>query len=162
MDTSAIKRKIHDLASRVAEDEGLELVRTDILGSGRRLLLRVSVDKEGGVTVGDCERMSRSLEALLDVEDPIKGSYVLEVSSPGIDRPITGRKDFERNMGKLVRIVTSEKIDDQTFFVGRIIDTGDGWVRLKIEGKRQDKDIFIPLDKVSKAKLEIEMKRSKP
>ncbi|HEX8948523.1 MAG TPA: ribosome maturation factor RimP [Dissulfurispiraceae bacterium] len=162
MDTNAIKRKIHDLASRVAEDEGLELVRTDILGSGRRLLLRVSVDKEGGVTVGDCERMSRSLEALLDVEDPVKGSYVLEVSSPGIDRPITGQRDYERNMGKLVRIVTSEKIDDQTFFVGRIVDTGDGWVRLKIEGKKQDKDIFIPLDKVSKAKLEIEMKRSKP
>ncbi|MDI6729061.1 MAG: ribosome maturation factor RimP [Thermodesulfovibrionales bacterium] len=152
MDKNTIKQKISELASRVAEDEGLELVSVELLGSGKRTMLKVVVDKEGGVTVGDCEKMSRSLEALLDVEDPIKGPYVLEVSSPGLDRPLATQADFERNIEKLARIVTTEKIDNQTFFIGRIIDVGEGWIRLKLDKK----DIFIPMDKISKARLEIE------
>ena len=158
MDTTSIKQKIFELASQTAEDEGLELVSADILGKGKRLLLRIMVDKEGGVTIDDCQRMSRNLEALLDVEDPIKGPYVLEVSSPGIDRPLTRQKDFEKNIGKLARVVTTEKIDNQTFFVGRIIDAGEGWIRLQIEKKGGNADIFIPFDKISKARLEIEIK----
>lgn len=160
MDKNTIKHKIFELASQVAEDEGLELVSADILGTGKRTMLRVVVDKEGGVTVGDCEKMSRSLEALLDVEDPIKGPYVLEVSSPGLDRPLVTQTDFERNIEKLARIITSEKIDNQTFFIGRIIDVGDCWIRLKLEKKgakeEESTDIFIPMDKISKARLEIE------
>ncbi|MCL4491857.1 MAG: ribosome maturation factor RimP [Nitrospirae bacterium] len=159
MDTNSAKQKVYKLASQVAEEEGLELVSADILGTGRRLLVRVVVDKEGGVTIGDCERMSRSLEALMDVEDPIKGPYVLEVSSPGLDRPLTQQRDFEKNIGKLVRIVTTEKIDNQTFLIGRISDVGDGWIRLNIESKGHGKDLFVPLDRVSKARLEIEMKK---
>lgn len=157
MNTATVKQKVHELAAQVAEGEGLELVSTDLLGQGRRTLLRVVVDKEGGVTIADCERMSRSLEALLDVEDPIKSPYVLEVSSPGLDRPLTTQRDFERNIEKLARVVTTEKIDNQTFFVGRIIDVGEGWIRLKIE-KGTGKDIFIPMDKIAKARLEIEIK----
>ena len=176
MKTSTVRQNIYELASRVAEDEGLELVSIDMLGSGRSILLRVFVDKEDGVTIKDCEKMSRGLEALLDVEDPIKGSYMLEVSSPGLDRPLVKLKDYERNTGKIAKIVTTEKIDNQTSFVGRIIDTGEGWIRLSIEeqstperplkkgrpghGKATGKDIFIPLDKISKARLEIEINRS--
>lgn len=160
MDKNTIKQKIHELASQVAEDEGLELVSVDILGTGKRTILKVVVDKEGGVTIGDCEKMSRSLEALLDVEDPIKGPYVLEVSSPGLDRPLIKQTDFERNIEKLARIITTEKIDNQTFFIGRIIDVGEGWIRLKLGRKgdkeKEGKDIFIPMDKISKARLEIE------
>lgn len=159
MDAKTNRQKVYDLACRAAEDEGLELVSADLLGSGKRQVLRVTVDKESGVTVGDCERMSRSIEALLDVEDPIKGSYVLEVSSPGLDRPLTGRKDFEKNIGKLARVVTTEKIDNQTFVVGRIVDVGDGWIRLKVEKKKAEKDIYIPMDTITKARLEIEMKQ---
>lgn len=155
MDTADVKQKVYNLASQLAEELGLELVNVELSGKGRRFLLRVFVDKEGGVTIGDCEKMSRSLEALLDVEDPIKGPYILEVSSPGLDRPLKKQRDFERGMGRLVRIVLSEKIDNQTFFVGRIIDVGDGWIRLKIE-KKNGKDIYIPLDKISRANLEVE------
>ncbi len=162
METNGIKQKVHQLACNAAEGEGLEVVSTHLLGSGRRLLLRVVVDKSGGVTIGDCERMSRSLEALLDVEDPINGPYVLEVSSPGIDRPLVTQRDFENNIGRLARIVTSEKIDGQTFFIGRIVDVGEGWVRIKIEAKTGEKDIFIPSGNISKAQLEIEMKKSNP
>lgn len=161
METSAIKHKVYQLACQAAEAEGLEVVSADLLGSGRRLLLRVAVDKPGGVTVGDCERMSRSLEALLDVEDPISGSYVLEVSSPGLDRPLASQRDFEKNIGRLARIVTAEKIDGQTFFVGRIADVGEGWVRLTIEARSGEKDIFIPSGNISKARLEIEIKKGK-
>lgn len=156
MNAVTIKQKIYELASQVAEDEGLELVSADMFGSGKKILLRIMVDKEGGVTINDCERMSRSLEALLDVEDPIKGPYILEVSSPGIDRPLIKQADFEKNIEKLIRIVTKEKIDNQTFFIGRIIDVGEGWIRIRLEKKKESKDIFIPMDKISKAKLEIE------
>jgi len=162
METNTIKQKVHQLACNAAEGEGLEVVGTQILGSGRRLLLRVLVDKTGGVTIGDCERMSRSLEALLDVEDPIKGPYVLEVSSPGIDRPLITQRDFENNIGRLARIVTTGKIDGQTFFIGRIADVGEGWVRIKAEAKTGEKDLFIPFGIISKAQLEIEMKKSNP
>jgi len=156
IDKNTIKQTIFEFASRAAEDEGLELVSADILGIGRKTILKVVVDKEGGVAVGDCERMSRSLEALLDVEDPIKGAYVLEVSSPGLDRHLVKQKDFEKSIGKLARITTSEKINNETFFIGRITDTGDGWVRLKIGEKNKGKDIFIPIDKIKKARLEVE------
>jgi ribosome maturation factor RimP len=156
MSAVTIKQKIYKFASQTAEDEGLELISVDVLGGGKKILLRIMVDKEGGVTISDCERMSRSLEALLDVEDPIKGPYILEVSSPGIDRPLIKQADFEKNIEKLVRIVTKEKIDNQTFFIGRIIDVGEGWIRIRLEKKKESKDIFIPMDKISKAKLEIE------
>ena len=138
METLVVKQKINELASRIAEDEGLELVGLDLLGQGKKALLRVVIDKEGGVTVGDCEKMSRSLEALLDVEDPLRGSYMLEVSSPGIDRPLVRQIDFERNIGKLARVVTTEKIDEQTFLIGRIIDVGEGWIRLSLEEPGKD------------------------
>lgn len=156
METFNIKQKIYEMASQIAENEGLELVSVDISSRGKRTLLRVVVDKEAGVTVGDCERMSRSLEAILDVEDPVKGPYLLEVSSPGLDRPLVQQKDFEKNVGKLTRVVTKEKIENQTFFIGRIIDVGENWIRLSIESKTGKKDFFIPLDKISKARLEIE------
>jgi ribosome maturation factor RimP len=162
METYSVKHKVHMLASQASEGEGVELISADVLGSGRKLLLRVVVDKPGGVTIGDCEKVSRSLEALLDVEDPIEGSYVLEVSSPGLDRPLTTERDFEKNIGRLARVVTIEKMDGQTFFVGRITDAGNGWVRIRIEAKGGEKDIFIPLGNISKARLEIEMKKSNP
>lgn len=156
METNATKQKVYELASQAAEDEGLELISVDILGSGKRTLLKVVVDKDGGVTIGDCEKMSRCLEAILDVEDPIKWPYVLEVLSPGLDRPLVKQTDFERNIERLARVITTDKIDNQTFFIGRIIDVGEGWLRLKLGKKGEGKDIFIPMDKISKARLEIE------
>lgn len=155
MNISVIKQRIFDIAKNIAEDEGFELVNVDLIG-GRKLLLRITIDKEGGININDCERMSRSIESILDVEDIIKIPYVLEVSSPGIDRPLIKQSDFERNINRLIRIVTKEKINNQTFFIGRLIDVGEGWIRIKLEKKKNGKDIFIPMDKISTAKLEIE------
>jgi ribosome maturation factor RimP len=167
MRDTEIKDKIYELARQVAEDEQFELVDVTILGAGRKMLVRVTIDKEGGVTVGDCERMSRGIEALMDVEDVINTTYMLEVSSPGLDRPLTKMRDFVRSMGKLARIITSEKIGGESFFIGRIVDTGDNFIRLRLEDKpakgtkkkkvpEEPRDIFIPVEKISKAKLEIE------
>ncbi|HTZ18520.1 MAG TPA: ribosome maturation factor RimP [Dissulfurispiraceae bacterium] len=164
---AGIKDKIQELALQVTEDEQVELVDVIVLGSGRKTLVRLTIDKDGGVTVGDCEKVSRGVEALLDVEDVIANTYMLEVSSPGLDRPLTKMRDFERSVGKLARIITAEKIGDESFFIGRIIDTGDNFIRLRLEDKpakgarkkklpEEPRDVFIPIEKISKAKLEIE------
>lgn len=156
MKIDIFKQKIYEMASEVAADEGVELCDIQIQGSGRKTLLRVFIDKDGGVTIADCEKMSKSLSALLDIEDPIKVPYLLEVSSPGLDRPLLKQKDFQKNIGKLARIVTLERIDNQTFFIGRITDVGENWVRILYDKKGKSEDLFIPIDKISKARLEIE------
>ena len=96
-------------------------------------MLRVTIDEAGGA-LDDCERFSRSLGLLLEAEDSLQGPHNLEVSSPGLDRPLTALKDFERNKGKLVRIITKDKIDNQNFF-GRIIGITADIIQLDIMGK---------------------------
>ncbi len=152
-----VEDKIRNLAGRVADDYGYEIFDITLLGRGKRTFLRVSIDKEGGVTLSDCETFSRRLEALLDVEDPIAGPYTLEVSSPGLDRPLKNLRDFERNVGKLVRIVTKENIDNQSFFLGRLEGVNDDYIKLLLsEGK--NREISIPLHSVAKARLEVELR----
>lgn len=147
-----VKREIESLAKRVADEHGVEVFDIELLGKGK-LLLRVAIDKDGGVTLDDCERFSKSLGALLDVEDVVHRAYTLEVSSPGLDRPLRNLREFERNKGKLARIVTVEKIENQNFLVGRIADVNNDIVTLLVD----DRAIDIPYDKIAKARLEIEL-----
>jgi ribosome maturation factor RimP len=147
-----IKNRVLKLAKQVADEQGVELFDIELLGRGK-LLLRVMIDKEGGVTLDDCESFSRSFEALLNVEDPIPASYTLEVSSPGLDRPLKELKDFEKNIGKLARIITTEKIESQNLFVGRILKVSSDFLKLLVHGR----EIDIPFDKISKARLEVEI-----
>ncbi len=151
-----IKKKVRKLAEQVAEEHGVELFHIDLLGKGK-LLLRVMIDREGGITLDDCERFSRSLEALLDVENTIPLSYTLEVSSPGLDRPLRNVKDFEKHRDKLARIITEEKIENQNLFIGRILGVTSSFVKLLVHGQELD----IPFDKISKARLEVEIKCQK-
>jgi len=147
-----IKNRVLKLAKQVSDEQGVELFDIELLGRGK-LLLRVMIDKEGGITLDDCERFSRSFEALLDVEDPIPMSYTLEVSSPGLDRPLKELKDFEKNIGKLARIITMEKIENQNIFIGRILKVSSDFLKLLVHGR----EIDIPFDKISKARLEVEI-----
>lgn len=140
------------MADQVARDQGVELFGIELLGKGK-LLLRIFIDRDGGVTLDECERFSKSLGLLLDVENPIAGSYTLEVSSPGLNRPLRDLKDYEKNMGKLARIITKEKIENQNFFIGRISEIHQGVIRLHA-GER---DILIPVANISRASLEIEI-----
>ncbi len=143
------------MAGSVAREYGVQVVDIELAGSARRPTVKIFIDKEGGVTLDDCERVSRAVSAVLDVEDPIRTPYVLEVSSPGLDRPLRGLKDFESSVGKLARVITKEAIGGQTFFVGRIAEVKGNMIRLLIENKEKE-EIEVPYEKVSKARLEIE------
>lgn len=151
-----IKQKVLRLAKQVADEQGVEIFDIELLGKGK-LLLRVIIDKEGGVTLGDCERLSKSLATVLDVEDLFPGSYTMEISSPGLDRPLKGIKDFEKNIGRLARIITIEKIENQNFFIGRITKINGNFIKFLVNGR----EIDIPFEKISKAKLEVELKCQK-
>jgi len=148
-----IKRKIFELADSVAGQYGVQVVDIEVTGSSRKAIVRVFIDKKEGVTLDDCEKFSRALSAIIDVEDPIRGSYILEVSSPGLDRPLRGLKDFEKNIGKLARVITREPVGNQTFFVGRITGMKENCIVLLMNDATE---INIPFEKVSKARLEIE------
>lgn len=158
MDRDAIKM-IHALASEVADDCGYEIVDINLSGSGKRVILRITLDKEGGITLDDCEVFSRRLEGLLDAEDPLKGPYTLEVSSPGLDRPLKRINDFKKSIGKLVRIITKERINNQTFFVGRLEDVRDSSIILSTTKKGVvPEEVAIPYNLITKANLEVELK----
>ena len=111
----------------------------------------------GGVGHLDCERVSQQLSVILDVEELIPGAqgYVLEVSSPGLDRPLRKSTDFERFSGKLAKITTSEPIGEQSFFEGRLAGIGDGKVRLALEGKNA-RVVEVPIEAIRKANLVVE------
>jgi ribosome maturation factor RimP len=149
-----VEEKVLGLAGEVARALGVSVEGVELLGQGRRKLLRVTIDKEGGVTLDDCEAFSHDIEALLDVEDPILGSYTLEVSSPGLDRPLRGPGDFGKSVGKLVRVVTRQKVENQNFFIGRISGVSGDGIRLTLKGDRQVEILF---DNISRARLEVEL-----
>ncbi len=152
MNKEEIIRKVKALAEEVLQTTDLSLEDIELLGSPGRLILRVTIDSPRGVSINDCERISRQLEALLDIEDPIPGSYTLEVSSPGLDRPLKKIEDFVRFSGRLVRVSTTEKIANQTFFVGRIRAVEADNVVLEVRGKL----VKIPYGVIKKANLEVE------
>jgi ribosome maturation factor RimP len=116
-------------------------------------LLRVTIDREGGVTVGDCERFSRDLGAMLDVEDLLEESYTLEVSSPGLDRPLKGVGDFRRHRGRLVNVSLRDKVEGRGAWTGRVEEALEDRVRLSVDGRI----IEIAYDNILKAVLEIEI-----
>ena len=122
--------KIRQMAERVAASEGLHLVDVELKGGNTNALLRVYIDKAGGVSHADCQLVSEQLSALLDVEDPFPGRYVLEVSSPGLDRKLTKPSDFTYFVGRRARLVLREAQGDQKVLEGRLAGFENGRVRL--------------------------------
>ena len=132
----------------------IELVDLEFKPSGKRWMLRIYIDKEGGITISDCEKVNRELGRIMDVEDFIDHPYTLEVSSPGLTRPLKKREDFLRFKGKSCRIVMRERIDGRLEFKGEILDVTDD-DKVKIKGKI---DVFtIAICAIKKANLEFEM-----
>jgi len=154
MDLDSIKEQVRGIIRPVINSLDLELDDIELSRMRGKALLRVFIDKEGGVTIDDCERVSREVEAILDVEDPIPCSYVLEVSSPGLDRPLKGPGDFKRFAGRNARVVTLEPVDKQSFFIGKIAAAGDSEIELLLP---QDKQVTIEYKNISKARLEVEV-----
>ena len=128
-------RRVEGLIRETVEDEGFELVGVELAQQGRNPVLRVYVDRPGGVTISDCVHISRSVGVLLEVEDFIPGSYTLEVSSPGLERPLFREADYRRYRGREIRLQAVEKIEGRRNFTGHIRGLSDGVVEVDCEGK---------------------------
>jgi len=174
--------KIRAAAERVARSEGLEIVDVE-WKVGKQRFLRVTIDRvpqkiaapgsllaadvagaevlagdaDPKISHADCERVSQQLSVILDVEELIEGAagYTLEVSSPGLDRALKKAGDFERFVGRLAKITTSEPIGDAKFFEGRLAGFADGRVKMELKGK-QPRVVEIPLEGIRKAQLVVE------
>jgi ribosome maturation factor RimP len=142
---------------RIVESEGLELVHIDYNRQGRGLLLRVDIDKDGGVTIDDCALISRQISTWLDVEDPIPGELELQVSSPGLDRKFYTRSDYEKFVGRLVRVKTSRAVRGLHVIVGRLKGFDGQTVVVADPKVKKDPEYVIPLSDIKEARLEVEI-----
>ena len=146
-----METKIENWIEQAIEPLGLELIDVEVVGKGGRTIVRVYVDQPGGVTIDLCTRASRDISRLLDVHDPFKSRYVLEVSSPGIDRPLKTKRDYERNTGRLVKC-RYKLVDGSETVSGRIIAVDDAAVHLDTEtGERS-----LSIEKIELAKVVLE------
>lgn len=147
------REAISKVIERVAAREGLELVHWEAVGPRNNFVLRIYIDKPGGVTHGDCEAVSSQVGTLLDVEDLIANRYVLEVSSPGIERGLYKRADYERFAGSRIKLRTSEPIDGQRNFRGTLIGLVGDYVNFEADGRGQ---LEIPYEQIVKANIEFQ------
>ncbi len=149
-----VMEPIRVLADRVVQEEGLQLVDLEWVGSASNQVLRLFIDRvPEGVSLEDCERVSKRLGLLLDVEDLIPHRYHLEVSSPGLDRKLTQAEDFERFLGRLAKIRTRAPIEKGRSFQGRLVRFQEGIITLAVSRSHH---IEIPFDQVEKANLVVE------
>jgi ribosome maturation factor RimP len=154
MDRGVILHRVEGILRPLLNAEGLSLVDVEYKREQGGWVLRVFIDKEGSVTLEDCARVSREFGQLLDVEDIIPTSYHLEVSSPGLDRPLKKEADFVKYSGRRVRIKTTEPVAGRRNFKGALLGCTEGKVMVEVEKN----DVFtIPLTSILKANLEIEL-----
>lgn len=153
--------KIEQLILPILSGYGLELADLELKGEGRRQILRIFIDKPGGVTLDDCAEVSREVSILFEVEDPITAAYTLEVSSPGLDRPLKKARDFERHAGRLIKVKTAALVDpdgrghNRKTFVGELLGLEGDRIRLR-QTDRRGGEVLIALADIAKANLEIE------
>ena len=156
MDTkkiAALKQNIRQLVEPIIVNQDMELVDLELKKGPYRWLLRVFIDREGGVNLDHCEQISQLVSAILEVEDPIPGPYTMEVSSPGLDRPLRSEADFIRFQGKLAKIKLKEPPKPgQTVLVGRILETVNHQISLEVGNECYQ----IPYSNIAEARLEVE------
>lgn len=150
----SLEARIIILAEQVAASMGMEVVLVEIKGGGNRSIVRTFIDKPGGVGLNDCEQFSKRLSVLLDVEDFIPFSYVLEVSSPGLNRPLIKEADYRRFTGKNAKVRTRLPVEGQRSFKGKVLGITEGRVGLEVA---PGKPIEIALSNIEKANLEAEI-----
>lgn len=152
MAKAPVSQVVMDLIEPVLIAEGLELVDVEYKKEGKTWVLRIFIDKEGGITVEDCQKVSHLTGDLIDVEETITTPYNLEVSSPGLDRVLKREKDFLKFKGRQIRLNSLFPIDNRRKFTGILKDFKDQTVILEFDGKLLE----IPLRQVGKANLVIE------
>jgi ribosome maturation factor RimP len=146
--------KIEEIAQRVAESEGLEIVEVEVKGGGVQRLVRIAIDKPAGVTHADCELVSHQVGTILDVEDVVPGGrYTLEVSSPGLERKLFKPQDFQRFQGKKAKISLRDPVEGRRYWEGTLAGFAEGSVALETEpGTTRT----FPLEQIQKANLKFE------
>ena len=140
------ENRTEQLLTPIVEANQFELVDVEYVKEGSNWYLRAYIDKPGGITIDDCELISRALSDLLDKEDFIEDSYILEVSSPGLLRPIKKDKDFERNMGKPVELRLFKAVDKQKEFIGNLLSYDKESVAIEVDEQTMNfarKDIAL-------------------
>ncbi len=146
----AVDEQVREIAERLAESEGLELVLAEIGRAGSRISVRLTIDRPTGVTLDDCAAFSRRVGAVFEVEDPIPGAYTLEVSSPGLDRRLVKESDFERFAGRTARIALSTPLEGRRNFQGVLRGFESGKVLIELEGGSVAR---LPFEAIDKARL---------
>jgi ribosome maturation factor RimP len=130
--------EIQEIAEKIIESEGMELVDIEYKPGRTRSLLRIYIDKEGGVTLNDCENVSRQLSTVLDVKDLVKSAYVLEVSSPGLDRPLQTDRDYRRAIGRILRLNLMDEQGKTESVTGKLLETTEEEVILEEGGRARN------------------------
>ncbi|WP_024833911.1 ribosome maturation factor RimP [Ruminiclostridium josui] len=140
-----IQQTITELVSPVVENLNYELVDVEYIKEGANWYLRVYIDKPGGISIDDCQAVSEQISDLLDKNDPIDQSYYLEVSSPGLDRPLKTEKDFTKYKGELVEVKVFQPIDGKKVFEGELVGLKDNFIVINQDGH----DVQFERDKVA-------------
>lgn len=152
---STREQVLSELFAPVIEALQCELWGVDFSSEGRHSLLRVYIDKSDGVNLEDCEKVSRQISSLLDVEDPVAGHYVLEVSSPGMSRTLYKPSQYQRYIGELISVRLIRAFDGRKKFNGRLIDIKNNEVIVQVE----DEEFTLPLEWIDRARLVPEFQR---
>lgn len=142
-------KSLNVLLQPLVEDLGYEFVGLEYNKGPKSSVLVLYIDRAGGIRVEDCETVSREVAALLDVEDPIPGNYILQVSSPGLDRPLFTLEQFERFSGEEVKLTAFAPVNGRRKFKGRILGAADGTVRLEQDGN----EVSLEFGNIAKARL---------
>jgi len=148
--------KVGEEIEKIVVSEGLELVHVEFKTAGRGLLLRIDIDKEGGVTVEDCSLVAQQLSTFLDVEDPIPGHYELQVSSPGLDRKFYKVSDYEKFLGRLVRVQTASAVRGLHVIIGHLQSFDGRTIVVNDPNSKKQPEYEVSLDNIKEARLEVE------
>ncbi len=149
MALSSRQQLISELASPIVEALGCELWGVECLSQGRFTLVRLYIDKEDGVGLEDCEKVSRQVSSLMDVEDPITGQYTLEVSSPGMERPLYSLAHFERYIGEKVQVKLTRKFEDRKKMTGQLVGVEGDEIIVQVD----DEQFVLPIEWIDKANI---------
>jgi ribosome maturation factor RimP len=158
-----ITSQVEAIASRVAASYGLEIFEVQFRREASGMVLRIRIDRPGSrataedsVTVDECARVSRDLSAIFDVDDVVPTAYTLEISSPGLDRPLRRAEDYTRFAGRRAKLVMREKVDGQGYFKGQLGGLEDGPVRVVLIEGEDGRTHRVPLDVIARANLEVD------
>ena len=154
---SNLPQRVEQEIEKICQSEGLELVHVEYKKQGRGYLLRVDIDKPGGVTLEDCSLVSQQVSTYLDVDDVVPAEYELQVSSPGLDRKIYKDSDYEKFKGRLVRVKTARAIRGLHVIVGRLKDFDGSRIVVTDPVMKKDPDYEISLVDIKEARLEVEI-----